>query len=253
MSDNRTLTRGFFESVGNVKSDLPIHITLAGVIGVGKSTLADKISELTNCHLYKEKVEDNQDLANFYNEMDANAKNDKLHKPLRTAFPLQISLLSQRLEQHRFVRKSLNMGEMVVEDRSIYEDMVFVKTLVESNRMSEREGQIYMKCFSEVYELLNHPTVIIYLRAHSDICYERILRRGRSIEKISREYISDLAVSYDELIQTMRGKIPIITIDYTNQLDTDGEEFTQMVTNLIESIKKIVQEDEKQFTNLLIK
>jgi deoxyadenosine/deoxycytidine kinase len=112
-----------------------IHIAMSGLIGAGKTTLAAKIAEKLNLPLYREKVEDNPCLAEFY------------ENPVANAFTLQISLLAQRLgDQNQIAWNSKG----AVQDRSLYEDLAFCKMLLKGGYMTQRQYDVYLELFNKV-------------------------------------------------------------------------------------------------------
>ena len=66
-----------------------IVIGIAGIIGAGKSTLCDQLSDILGYDLYKEPVEQNEYLEKFYSNME------------QYAFPMQIYMLNHRFRQHQ--------------------------------------------------------------------------------------------------------------------------------------------------------
>src|SRR5262245_13203970 len=106
-----------------------LFIGIAGMIGAGKSTLARALGEHLHLPVYYEPVQDNEYLADFYRDT-------------RTyAFATQIYLLNRRFQQHQEV---IWRGGGGVQDRTIYEDAVFAKTLVRLELMDERDYRNYV-------------------------------------------------------------------------------------------------------------
>lgn len=66
-----------------------IFISISGMIGAGKTTLADALGEKLSLPVYHEPVADNAYLADFYKDK------------LRYGFPLQVYLLNRRFQQHQ--------------------------------------------------------------------------------------------------------------------------------------------------------
>lgn len=232
-----------FKCIRHWKVEKPRNITFAGVIGVGKSTMSQKLSSMLKCPLYVEKVEGNSELMAFYAEL-ANVSegddNKDENKILKTAFPLQISLLTDRLEQHQRIATSSAPGHFTIQDRSIFEDAIFVKILCAKGFMSHENGALYFRLFSSVYKLLRHPSVIVYLRASPEVCYERIKRRNRPMEKLTLDYIQDLCAGYDAFFENMKGLIPILVVDYEDDLDVASEEYTKIANYILDKIEEIV-------------
>mgnify|MGYP001357636701 CR=1 FL=1 len=100
------------------------HIVISGNIGVGKTTLSEKISKKFNWELQLEEVKDNPYLDDFYKSMKD------------WSFHLQIFFLNSRFNQIQKISESNNV---VIQDRSIYEDYE-VFTLQEIEELNEALG-----------------------------------------------------------------------------------------------------------------
>ena len=107
-----------------------IFIGIAGLIGAGKTTLADALGAHLDLPVYYEPVADNEYLADFYRD------------PKTYAFATQIYLLNRRFQQHQEV---IWRGGGGVQDRTIYEDAVFAKTLVNQGLLDERDYNTYLQ------------------------------------------------------------------------------------------------------------
>ena len=93
-----------------------LFIGIAGLIGAGKTTLADALGQHLGLPVYYEPVADQAYLEDFYRDT------------ARYAFSTQIYLLNRRFQQHQEI---IWRGTGGVQDRTIYEDAVFARTLVQ--------------------------------------------------------------------------------------------------------------------------
>lgn len=93
-----------------------VYISIAGLIGAGKTTLAKALAEVLGLPVHYEPVTDNVYLEDFYKDMK------------RYGFPLQIYLLNKRYRQQQQI---VWEGRGGVQDRTIYEDAIFAKMLRE--------------------------------------------------------------------------------------------------------------------------
>ena len=181
-------------------------IGIAGLIGVGKSTLTEKLAEALGYKAFFEPVSSNPYLAEFYKE------------PEKFSFEMQIYFLSERFRQHQELIWAEGGG---VQDRTIYEDSVFAKSLLEKGLLSPRSYETYTKLFSIMSNFLAIPTIIIFLKAHPEVCLERIRRRSRSQEVgISLEYLETLEKHYGELMEKLGKLTTVIELDWTEFQDT---------------------------------
>jgi deoxyadenosine/deoxycytidine kinase len=195
------------------------HIAIAGNIGAGKTTLANKLSHHYGWKTEFEKVEDNPYLVDFYNDME------------QWAFHLQVYFLNSRLKQVKRIRES---ESTVVQDRSIYEDCyVFAKNLHESGNMSDRDYNNYLELFHSMSPVITPPDLLIYLRADIPKLVGQIEKRGRDYEETIRiDYLKNLNKHYEAWVKQYDiGKLIIIDV---NQLDylNNVEDFALIVSKI---------------------
>jgi deoxyadenosine/deoxycytidine kinase len=157
----------------------PMHIAVAGNIGAGKTTLAEKLGKHYNWKVQLESVEENPYLEDFYSDMK------------RWAFHVQIHFLNSRFKQVNELRDS---QVSIVQDRTIYEDAyIFAKSLHSSGHFSERDYESYLKLFELMITYVQPPDLLIYLKADIGKLVSQIEKRGRSFENAIRiDYLKTL-------------------------------------------------------------
>ena len=162
-------------------------ITVAGNIGVGKSTLVEKLCARLGWEPFFEGVVDNPYLADFYADMRA------------WSFHSQIYFLGRRLGD---LTRLMNFPRTVVQDRSVYEDAeIFAKNLFRQGFISERDWVSYHELYQALAELLPPPNLIVYLQATVPTLLRRIALRGREYEKnMAPDYLAQLNTLYEEWI-----------------------------------------------------
>lgn len=162
-------------------------ITVAGNIGVGKSTLVEMLCARLGWEPFFEGVVDNPYLADFYADMRA------------WSFQSQIFFLGRRL---RDLGRLMDFPSTVVQDRSVYEDAeIFAKNLYRQGFISERDWASYHDLYQALAELLPPPDLIVYLQATVPTLLQRIALRGREYEKnIAPDYLAQLNMLYEEWI-----------------------------------------------------
>ncbi len=160
-------------------------IAIAGNIGVGKSTLVNRLCEHLGWEPFFEGVVDNPYLADFYADMRA------------WAFQSQIFFLSRRL---RDLRELMHHPKTVVQDRSVYEDAeIFAKNLYRQGLIAERDWSTYRGLYEVLTQLLPPPDLVVYLQASEPTLRQRIAQRGREYEKnIAPDYLGQLNALYEE-------------------------------------------------------
>jgi len=199
-----------------------MHIAVAGNIGAGKSTLAQKLAQHYKWEVFYESVDDNPYLGDFYGDMQ------------KWAFHLQVYFLSSRIKQVMDIQAAKHS---IIQDRTIYEDaVIFAKNLAASGHINPRDYDNYLKLFDTMTSFVKPPDLLIYLRAGMPTLVERIQKRGREYENnIKLEYLRKLGESYEDWIGTYnKGKVLIINAD---QLD-----FVERPEDLGKVIEKVDSE-----------
>ena len=189
------------------------HITIAGNIGAGKTTLATQLAKHLGWEVQYEEVNDNPYLVDFYDEMQ------------RWSFNLQIFFLNSRYRQ---VLKIKEGDKTVVQDRSIYEDAhIFAPNLHEMGLMSKRDYENYFSLFQLMVDSIPPPDLMIYLKASVPTLVDHIQARGRNYEgNISIDYLRRLNERYDNWINNYKiGKLLVINsdeVDFINRPEDLG-------------------------------
>lgn len=190
-------------------------ITIAGNIGVGKSTLVRLLGERLSWEPVFEAVTENPYLADFYQDMP------------RWSFHSQVFFLSRRLQQHH---QLLRQPRSAIQDRSVYEDAeIFARNLYTQGNMSDRDWRAYYDLYQTLAMLLPPPDLVIYLKASVPTLKRRIGQRGRDYERdISEAYLQQLNALYDAWADSF-SLSPVLIVD-TNNLDyvQNGEHLDQI-------------------------
>jgi len=177
-------------------------ITVAGNIGVGKSTLVGILAKRLEWEPVFEAFSENPYLADFYQDMR------------RWSFHSQVFFLSRRLQQHHDL---LQRQISVIQDRSVYEDAeVFARNLYRQDHLSERDWRCYQDLYQTMATLLRPPPLVVYLKASVETLRRRISQRGRGYElDISDSYLAQLNELYDRWAADFR-LCPVLTVDTNN-------------------------------------
>jgi deoxyadenosine/deoxycytidine kinase len=187
-----------------------MHITVAGNIGSGKTTLTRLLAKHYKWKPHFEDADENPYLNDFYEDMQ------------RWSFNLQVSFLHGRLAQIHQIRKN---NKTVIQDRTIYEDgYIFAPNLHSMGLMTTRDFENYLALFNLMLEFVQPPNLVIYLRASVPTLVNQIQKRGRPYEESIRlDYLRRLNERYeawvDDFESNKKGKIIIIDIDENNFSD----------------------------------
>ena len=156
------------------------YIVIEGAIGVGKTTLARRLSETLGGELVLEQAEHNPFLERFY------------RNPRAAAFPTQLHFLFQRAQQMAALKQDDMFAPLRVADYLLEKDRLFARITLD-----EAEFALY----EQVYERLSieapQPDLVVYLQAPVDVLMERIARRRIAHEQlIERSYLERLNAAY---------------------------------------------------------
>lgn len=197
------------------------YVAISGNIGVGKSSLTERLAERFQWEPCFESVENNPYLSDFYSDMRG------------WSFHLQIFFLTSRFRAHKQMLESSR--ETVVQDRTIYEDAeIFARNLNRMGLMNDRDYKNYRTLYEEVIELLEPPGLLVYLRARVPTLVRQIQKRGRPYERSLRiDYLERLNELYEEWIDAYAHPKLII--------DTDDTDFVSNADDLGTVLERIDQ------------
>ena len=152
-------------------------IVVGGMIGLGKSSVAEILGEHFGSEVFYESVDDNPILPLFYSSSDEEIQ------AKRYPFLLQLYFLNTRFKS---IKEALYHDNNVL-DRSIYEDWYFCKKNMELGRITELEMDIYdgllNNMMNELAELPKKaPDLMVYLKGSFETVLARINKRGRGYE-----------------------------------------------------------------------
>ena len=192
------------------------YVAIEGTIGVGKTSLANLLSEKLGAKLVLESFEGNPFLSDFYDD------------PERHAFQTQLWFLLQRYQQQQDLRQIDMFQNLVITDYMFVKDRLFA-----SLNLSEKEMSLYDTVANLLEKNVINPDLVIYLQADTDTLMRNISGRGRDMEKnISEEYIDALNQLYTEYFFRYQDT-PLVIIN-TNNIDfVHNEEDLDEVINYI--------------------
>lgn len=207
-------------------------ITLAGIIGSGKSSLTEILSRELGSIPFYEPVEDNPVLPLFYKGNELAAKKRQAGEKDATnpyAYLLQTFFLNRRF---MMMKKALQSRNNIL-DRSIYEDAMFMRMNTEMGNATQVEYSIYQELLTNILEELNHVVpsndynLMILIKVSYDTMVSRIKKRGREYEQIENDpslidYYCRLLKYYEEFEKNY---------NQSEMLVIDGDKF-----NFVENI-----------------
>ena len=177
------------------------YVAIEGTIGVGKTSLANLLSEKLSAKIVLEAFEDNPFLSDFYED------------PERHAFQTQLWFLLQRYQQQQDLRQVDMFQNLVITDYMFVKDRLFA-----SLNLNEKEMSLYDTVANMMERNVIQPDLVIFLQADTGTLMKNISKRGRDIEKnISEDYIDALNQVYNEYFFRYQDT-PLVIIN-TNNID----------------------------------
>lgn len=202
-------------------------ITIAGTVGVGKSTMTKALAKELDFKTSYENVDSNPYLDKFYADFE------------RWSFHLQIYFLAERFKEQK---KIFEYGGGFIQDRSIYEDTgIFAKMHYEKGTMSEVDYQTYKNLFDAMVmtPYFPHPDLLIYLEGSLDDILSRIKLRGRPMEQQTPvEYWKEMHGRYENWINNFNA-CPVLRINI-NDYDIMTNDYS--IEPIIERIGHFIEQ-----------
>ena len=202
-------------------------ITIAGTVGVGKSTMTKALAEGLNFRTSFEKVDTNPYLDKFYDDFE------------KWSFHLQVYFLAERFKEQKRI---FEYGGGFIQDRSIYEDTgIFAKMHYDKGTMSPTDYETYKNLFDAMVmtPYFPHPDLLIYLEGPIDDIIGRIQERGREMEQQTpHDYWYEMHNRYEEWINNFNS-CPVLRLDIN---DYDLMENPEQVEGIIERISYMLKQ-----------
>mgnify|MGYP000271030576 CR=1 FL=1 len=158
----------------------PAFLVVEGPIGVGKTTLARKLSGSFDSNLLLEGADDNPFLERFY------------ENPRAAALPTQLHFLLQRARQLKEIKQEDMFSPVRVADFLIEKDRLFAELTLDDDELD-----LYEQVYSGLTLDVPKPDLVVYLQAPVEVLLERIRKRGLSHEQmIEAAYLQRLSDAY---------------------------------------------------------
>lgn len=200
-------------------------ITVAGTVGVGKSTLTTALASRLGFRTSLEKVDTNPYLEKFYHDFE------------RWSFHLQIYFLAERFKEQKAI---VEAGGGYVQDRSIYEDTgIFAKMHADQGTMSKTDYETYTSLFEAMVmtPYFPHPDVLIYLEGNLTSILNRIQLRGREMEiQTDVSYWEHMHERYANWINEFNA-CPVLRLNIDDYDATDEASLDEIIRQAAEIIQ----------------
>lgn len=204
------------------------NIVIEGNIGIGKTSLAKKLSKNLNKNLILEGFKDNPFLEKFYQD------------PKRYALNLELTFLVDRCRQLNDYKNQLDIFKTgVVFDYDIVKSLIFAGVT-----LNENDFNLYRNIFYFMTKDLLKPNLIIFLMQSPEKLLLNIEKRGRYFEKnIKKDYLKKINQAY---IKSLKSKtdwnilfIDVSDIDFVENDSDYLELLFRIKDGLAQSVVKL--------------
>ncbi len=159
----------------------PNYIAIEGVIGAGKTTLAEMLARELEAEPLLDDAMNNPFITDFYKDKN------------RHAFSAQLFFLLTRYQQQQNLLERDLFAQRIVADYSFVRDHIFATV-----NLSQRELILYEKMLPLLQTNIPKPDLTIYLQTSTPILLQRIKKRNFGFEKsIDFDYIHDLNEAFN--------------------------------------------------------
>ena len=200
---------------------LPKYIAIEGPIGVGKTTLANKIASTFNYNPFLEQPTENPFLKNFY------------RNPSQSALATQLFFLFQRMQQIEDLKQRSLFEKVRVADFLIEKDRLFAEVT-----LSNEEMNLYEKVYEHITLDAPTPDLVIYLQAPIEILKERITKRGNINEQyLTLDYLEKLNDAYSRFFLDYKSA-PLLIVNAADiNLEKNEHDYETLITTIMSNPK----------------
>ncbi len=193
------------------------YIVIEGAIGVGKSSVAERLAERLDATTVLEEWGQNPFLKPFYE-----------NKP-GAAFQVELFyVLSRYRQQQELLQRNLFQSQTIA-DYAFEKSRLFAYLNLEDNELL-----IYEKLYGLLAEGVPRPDLVVYLQASTEVLMKRIRQRGRVEENgLSEEYLAEVNRAYNHYFFHYT-QTPLLVVNTT---DVDFVKRSEDVDDLIKQIR----------------
>jgi deoxyadenosine/deoxycytidine kinase len=194
----------------------PGFIVVEGPIGVGKTSLARRLSQHFGSDVLLEQPDDNPFLERFYQSRR------------QYALPTQLFFLFQRARQLQQWRQGDMFRPVRVADFLLEKDAIFARLNLDSDEL-----RLYDQVYGQLRIEIPAPDLVVVLQAPVEVLHERVRRRGIGYERgISRDYLAAISDAYTQFFYHYdAAPLLIVNAAQANFVDSEAD-FAMFVEHL---------------------
>ncbi len=206
------------------------YIAIEGPIGVGKTSLAQRLATELDGELILEQAGANPFLERFYTD------------PRGAALPAQLFFLFQRARQLDELAQADLFSELRVADFLMEKDRLFARITLDRDELD-----LYEKIYAATEIKAPVPDLVVYLQAPVDTLLFRIAQRGIAYEQgIGRRYLERLTDAYSQFFHQYDDS-PLLIVNAATIDPVNNEHHFQMLLEEINGARS-----GRQFFNPLV-
>ena len=196
------------------------YIVVEGPIGVGKTTLASRLSASFGSDLLLEGAAENPFLEKFYED------------PKAAALPTQLFFLLQRARQLKAMKQEDMFSPVRVADFLIEKDRLFAELTLDADELN-----LYEQVYASLTIDIPRPDLVVYLQAPVEVLLERIQRRGLKHELfIEAAYLQRLSDAYIRFFYQYN-HAPLLIVNAADIDFANNEDDYQLLFERINQVK----------------
>jgi deoxyadenosine/deoxycytidine kinase len=197
---------------------MPFHyIAVEGPIGVGKTTVVERLAERLEAATVLEEWAQNPFLQSFYDGRSG------------AAFQVEVFfLLARHRQQQDLLQRSL-FTQVTISDYVLEKSKLFAYLNLEDSELL-----IFEKLYALLAEGVRRPDLVVYLQAPTEVLLKRIRARGREEERgISEEYLAELNRAYNHYFFHY-SQTPLLVV---NTADADFQKRAEDLDDLVKQVR----------------
>jgi deoxyguanosine kinase len=207
-------------SIGSSGAGAHFHyIVVEGPIGVGKSSVAERLAERLEARTVMEEWGQNPFLTPFYEGRPG------------AAFQIELFFLLSRYRQQQELTQRTLFQSFTLSDYVFEKSKLFAYLNLEDSELI-----IYDKLYALLAEAAPRPDLVIYLQAPTEVLVRRIRQRGRPEEtRLSEEYLGEVNRAYNHYFFHYT-QTPLLVV---NTAEVDFVKRAEDVDDLLKQIRQM--------------